>query len=297
MMIIKSDCVAYIIVFSLILALPLFGCAENVAVRKPLTVASSEITKQAIKKEDPSLKEENKVNSQKEESNFFNLNSNGSSAQQNPINEDKQEMMEKALDLLEVADKLWEKGDVENTLNTLDEAYALLLDANGDAAIAQEKDDLRLLISQRILAVYSSKRTVLNGKNSEVPLIMNADVEKEIRSFQGGERNNFIAAYQRSGMYHSEIVKALKKAGIPEEFFWLPLVESWFKINAYSRARALGLWQFIPSTGYKFGLSRDEWIDERMDVQKSTQAAIAYLKELHNMFGDWLTVLAAYNCG
>ena len=93
------------------------------------------------------------------------------------------------------------------------------------------------------------------------------------------------------------IVKELKKAGIPEEFFWLPLVESWFKINAYSRARALGLWQFIPSTGYKFGLSRDEWIDERMDVQKSTQAAIAYLKELHNMFGDWLTVLAAYNCG
>jgi membrane-bound lytic murein transglycosylase D len=306
MMRIKSDCVAYIIVFSLIFTLPLFGCAENVAVRKPLTVASSEITKQAVKKEDLSVKEENKdllvkeenkVNSQKEENNFFNLNSNGSSAQQNPISEEKQEMMEKALDLLEVADKLWEKGDVENTLNTLDEAYALLLAANGDAAIAQEKDDLRLLISQRILAVYSSKRTVLNGKNSEVPLIMNDDVEKEIRSFQGGERNNFIAAYQRSGMYHSEIVKALKKAGIPEEFFWLPLVESWFKINAYSRARALGLWQFIPSTGYKFGLSRDEWIDERMDVQKSTQAAIAYLKELHNMFGDWLTVLAAYNCG
>ena len=96
--------------------------------------------------------------------------------------------MEKALDLLEVADKLWKKGDIEETLDTLDEAYALLLDANGDAAIAQEKDDLRLLISQRILAVYSSKRTVLNGKNSEIPLIMNADVEKEIRSFQGIER-------------------------------------------------------------------------------------------------------------
>jgi len=284
MMRIKSDRVAYIIVFSLIFTLPLFGCAENVAVRKPLTVASSEITKQAIKKEDPSVKEENKdrlvkeenkVNSQKEESNFFNFNSDSSPERKNNASEEKQEMMEKALDLLEVADKLWEKGDVENTLNTLDEAYALLLAANGDAAIAQEKDDLRLLISKRILAVYSAKRTVLNGKNSEIPLMMNADVEKEINSFQGIERDNFIAAYQRSGMYRSTIVRALKKAGIPEEFFWLPLVESWFKINAYSRARALGLWQFIPSTGYKFGLSRDEWSDERMDVQKSTQAAIA----------------------
>ena len=120
--------------------------------------------------------------------------------------------MEKALDLLEVADKLWEKGDIENTLNTLDEAYALLLNANGDVAIAQEKDDLRLLISKRILAVYSAKRTVLNGKNSEIPLIMNADVEKEIRSFQGIERDNFIAAYQRSGMYRSDYSKSIEKS-------------------------------------------------------------------------------------
>jgi membrane-bound lytic murein transglycosylase D len=77
----------------------------------------------------------------------------------------------------------------------------------------------------------------------------------------------------------------------------MPLVESGFKVRAYSVARALGLWQFIPSTGYRFGLERSNWIDERMDPHKATQAAIAYLTELHGLFGDWLTALAAYNCG
>ena len=261
-----------------------------------LYATSAEITKQTVK-EDPSIKADSDVNDQDEENKLVNLKSDTDSTQQNQISEEKQDLMEKALELLDLADKLWEKGDIEKTLDTLDEAYSLLLDANGDVSIAQEKDDLRLLISRRILAVYSSKHTIISGKNSEIPLTMNADVEKEIKSFQGLERDNFIAAYQRSGIYRSAILKELKKAGIPEEFLWLPLVESFFKINAYSRARALGLWQFIPSTGYKFGLTRDEWVDERMDVQESTKAAIAYLKELHSMFGDWLTVLAAYNCG
>jgi len=211
--------------------------------------------------------------------------------------EEEQDLMENALEILEVADNYWNNGDIENTLNELDKAYALLLDTNGNVEIARQKDDLRLLISRRILTVYSSQQTRTNGKGSEIQLLLNADVEKEIRSFQGPEREFFTSSYQRSGMYKEIIVGELRKAGVPEELFWLPLVESGFKAGALSRARALGLWQFIPSTGYKFGLTRDEWTDERMDVLKSTQAAIAYLKELHSMFGDWLTVLAAYNCG
>ncbi len=210
---------------------------------------------------------------------------------------EEQDLMDNALEILEVADAYWKNGDIENTLNELDKAYALVLDTNGEVEIARQKDDLRLLISKRILAVYSSQQTRTNGKHSEIQLLMNADVEKEIRSFQGYEREFFMASYERSGMFKDIIVNELKKAGVPEELFWLPLVESGFKVSAYSSARALGLWQFIPSTGYKFGLTRDEWVDERMDILKSTHAAIAYLKELHSMFGDWLTVLAAYNCG
>lgn len=211
--------------------------------------------------------------------------------------EEEQDLMEKALELLEMADSCWIKGDVENTLNHLDKVYALVLDTNGDVEIARQKDDLRLLIARRILALYSSQQTRINGKASEIPHLMNADVEKEIRSFQTKERDFFISSYSRSFLHRDIILKELKNAGMPEELFWLPLVESGFKVQALSRARALGLWQFIPSTGYKFGLTRGEWIDERMDITKSTLAAIAYLKELHGMFGDWLTVLAAYNCG
>ncbi len=191
----------------------------------------------------------------------------------------------------------WEKGDIDNALKCLDDAYSFILDVNGDPDVARQKDDLRLMISKRILEMSATRHVVTPGTHSEIPMILNEDVQKEIRSFQTVERNFFIRAYQRSAAFRPQIVKFLKEAGLPVELSWLPLVESGFNVTALSRARALGLWQFIPSTGYKYTLQRDKWIDERMDVDKSTQAAIAYLKELHDIFGDWLTCLAAYNCG
>jgi membrane-bound lytic murein transglycosylase D len=211
-----------------------------------------------------------------------------------------QAKLDEALASCEESQTAWQNGELDNALESLDKAYALVLevDTNQDPKLTQQKDDLRYLISKRILEIYASRNIVVSGNHDEIPMEMNSHIESELALFTTGyEKDYFINAYKRSGQYRPYIVQALKKAGLPEELSWLPLIESGFKVKALSSARALGLWQFIPSTGYKFGLKRTNYVDERIDFIKATDAAIAYLQELHSIFGDWATVLAAYNCG
>jgi membrane-bound lytic murein transglycosylase D len=105
-------------------------------------------------------------------------------------------------------------------------------------------------------------------------------------------------AFGRAELYLYHIVTELEARGMPLEIALLPVVESAFEPYAYSRARASGLWQFIPGTGSRYGLKQDWWYDGRRDVVESTRAALDYLQSLHDEFnGDWLLAIAAYNCG
>lgn len=102
---------------------------------------------------------------------------------------------------------------------------------------------------------------------------------------------------QRASRYLFHVVQELEKRNMPMELALLPFIESAFNPQAYSSAKAAGMWQFIPSTGRHYNLKQNVFRDERRDVLASTHAALTYLQRLYGMFGDWQLALAAYNWG
>ena len=111
-------------------------------------------------------------------------------------------------------------------------------------------------------------------------------------------RPDYIQRFvDRGSKYLYHVVEEVERRGMPTEVALLPIIESAFNPQAYSRARASGMWQFIPSTGKNFGLKQDWMTDNRRDVLLSTDAALDYLQKLYGMFHSWELAFAAYNCG
>ena len=190
-------------------------------------------------------------------------------------------------------------------VDALDEVYPNIAEIGVDAEVFEQNEvsiegvdalDESVADSASLQVIENFLDTV-DVAQFTLPVVFNERVMQEIFYMSGGARSFTEGSLNRKTAYDSLVYSKLDEMNMPRDLIYLALVESGFKLKAYSRAKASGMWQFIPETGKRYGLTVDYWVDMRRNPEMATTAALKYLSRLYSEFNDWLLAMAAYNCG
>ena len=204
--------------------------------------------------------------------------------------------LDRIYELLSEADQLGEKTAEDEEeferfesalLNVVTQRLFTLEINTGSIAAVDSRQSVEELMEPLEVEMGASKFIVVDDRDGHIPLVRNKSVDQFISYFQNKGRRQFEIWLDRYYQYGPMLERILNEYELPEELAYLAMIESGLNPKAYSRAKATGMWQFMYSTGKKYGLQRNWYIDERRDPEKATHAAAKFLLDLYKEFDHW----------